>query len=172
MKQYLLAAALALAWSAQSLAAQAPLIHGKRTATITVAGSVSSTCTLSTTPFTFTIGVGYIHSPGNKILKQNALSVRCSKGTSAQIGMNYGLYGSAAGSQFGNWSMKDGSGDYLGYDLCHDNACAAKWGPSGFNYVSVNDKGASVPVWTRIITGQSHAKQGSYSDSITVTISF
>ena len=144
----------------------------KKTSTLTIKGSVPATCSLTTSPFTFNIGIGYIHSPGNAIVKQTSLGVKCTRGASTQITMNTGLYGSAAGSQFGTRSMKDGTGDYLGYELCHDNACSSIWSSTGFNYVSPGDSGSSLPVWTRIKTGQPQAKQGNYSDSVTVTISF
>jgi spore coat protein U-like protein len=68
--------------------------------------------------------------------------------------------------------MKDASGDYLGYELCHDNACSSVWTAQGYNYVSPGDSGSQLPVWTRIKTGQPQARLGSYSDSVTVTISF
>lgn len=145
--------------------------HGQKTSVLTVRGSVATTCTLSTSPFSFSIGVGYIHAPNNVIVKQNSLSVKCTKGAATQISMNSGLYGSAAGSQFGSRSMKDAGGDYLGYELCHDSSCSSVW-RTGFGYVSPSDAGSSLPIFTRIKTGQSQAKQGSYSDSVTVTINF
>lgn len=172
MRYATLTAFLILVLTRQTFASTTPAVHAQRTATVSVRGSVATTCTLTTAPFSFTIGIGYIHAPGNTILKQTALGVKCTKGAQAQIGMNYGLYGNAAGSQFGRRSMKDSAGDLLGYELCHDNACATVWQPSGFQYVSPNDKGSSLPVWTRITSGQSKAKQGSYSDAVTVTISF
>jgi spore coat protein U-like protein len=155
----------------QANAAQTTTAVHKKTASVNVVGSVATTCTLTTPSFQFNIGIAAIHAPGSAILKQGMLGVRCTKGASAQIGVNNGLNGSAAGAQYGTRSMKDSGGDYLGYDLCHDNACAAKW-TSSYTYLSPNDKGTSLPVWTRITTGQTHAKLGSYSDSVTVTISF
>lgn len=174
MRRVLLIASIVLACGAPAAAATTPqtVIHAKRTSTVTVVGSVGSTCTLTTTAFSVTMGVGYIHSPGNTVLQQGTLSVKCTKGAHAQIGMNAGLYGSAAGTQFGSRSMRDAYGDYLGYELCHDSACSSVWSASGYNYVSPGDKGTTLPVWTRITTGQSKAKQGSYSDAVTVTISF
>lgn len=145
--------------------------HSK-TATLTVHAPVTAVCSLATTSFTFTIGIGYIHSPGNTILRENLLNVACTKGASTQISMNTGLYGNAAGAKFGSRSMKDPYGDFLGYDLCHDSACAAVWKPSGYTYVSPGANGSSLPVWTRIITGQPQVKQGNYSDAVTVTINF
>ncbi|MGZ3498046.1 MAG: Csu type fimbrial protein [Vulcanimicrobiaceae bacterium] len=143
-----------------------------RLAAARINGAVATDCSLSTLPISFTIGIGYIHAPGNKVLAQSSLAVRCSKGASVLIGMNAGLYGSAAGSRFGTRSMKSTDGSYLGYDLCHDSACASVWTPAGFSYTSPSDQGSSLPVWARIVTGQPQAKQGAYSDSVTVTVSF
>ncbi len=172
MKAIFLIAGMSVIAAAPALAMTAPAAHAKRTSTLTIKGSVSTACSLTTSSFTFTIGIGYIHAPGNAILKQNMLAVRCTKGASTKIAMNTGLYGSAAGVKFGSRSMKDSSGDVMGYELCHDNACSAIWTPQGYNYVSPGDRGSALPVWTRILTGQPHVNQGSYSDSVTVTINF
>lgn len=172
MRHATLIAFLIIASGAQAAAATTVTAHGKHTVAVSVKGSVATTCTLTTASFDFSIGIGYIHAPRNAIIKQASLSVKCTKGAQAQIGMDYGLHAGAAGSQFGSRSMRDSSGDFLGYELCHDNACSAVWKPTGFNYVSASDKGSSVPVWTRITTGQPQAKQGSYNDAVTVTISF
>lgn len=163
----LLAAALGL-MPGVSIAAN----HAK-TQTLSVRGSVSQDCTLSTNPMTFpSIGVGYIHPSGKAVLVQSSLDVRCTKGSVVSIAMNNGLYGSAAGAQFGSRSMKASPGaDYLGYDLCHDSACARIWSPAGYIYTSPTDTGSTLAVWGRILTGQKSG-QGSYADVVTVTVSF
>lgn len=169
MKRTLLLAAALIVMPGPSLAAG----HGK-TQTLIVRGAVSQDCTLSTNPMTFPhIGVGYLHPKGNKpVVQQSSLGVRCTKGSSVQIAMDTGLYGSKAGTQFGSRSMKSSPGNsYIGYDLCHDSACASVWTPSGYTYRSPTDVGSSLPVYGRIITGQ-QADAGSYSDTVTVTVSF
>lgn len=173
MRTLLFGAAL-LAWIAPGSGALANATHA-RNATVTVRGSVPASCSLATTPasgFVFTIGLGYIHGPGHAVLQQGSLTVKCTNGAHTQIGMNTGLNGAKAGAQYGSRSMSDGSGDYLGYELCHDGGCSSIWSASGYTYVSTSDAGASLPVWTRILSGQPHVKQGQYSDSVTVTISF
>jgi spore coat protein U-like protein len=172
MKRIALLAALLALTLTPAFGATTAVTHGKKTTTLTVKGSVSTTCLLTTSPFTFSIGIGYIHSPGNAVVKQNTLGVKCTKGATTQITMDTGLYGSAAGAQFGSRSMKSPNGDFMGYELCHDSACSAVWTPQGYNYISPSDTGSSIPVWTRIKTGQSQVKQGSHTDSVTVTISF
>lgn len=143
-----------------------------RSSSLTVKGSVLTNCTLATSAFTFTIGLGYIHGPKQTILKQGSLGIKCTKGANVQIKMNAGLYGSAAGSQFGTRSMRDSTGDYLGYELCHDSGCSNIWNATGYSYVSPSDAGSSLPVWARILTSQPQVKQGNYSDSVTVTVNF
>lgn len=153
-------------------AGMAPAALHSRTATAVINGSVSTNCSLTTQPITFTIGVGYIHGPKPTIYQQSSLGVRCTKGAHVTIGMNGGLYGSAAGKQFGSRSMKSIDGSYLGYELCHDSGCSTVWTASGYSYVSPSDAGSTLPVWARILTSQSQVKQGSYSDSVTVTVNF
>jgi len=146
--------------------------HSK-TQTLTVRGSVSQNCSLTTSPLAFpSMGIGYVHQPGKTVAMQSSLGMRCTKGASVQISMDTGLYGGKAGPQFGSRSMKSSNGkSYLAYDLCHDSACASVWTPQGYTYVSPSDAGSSLPVWGRIKTGQ-QADLGSYSDSVTVTVSF
>lgn len=146
--------------------------HSK-TQTLNVRGSVSQDCTLSMNPMAFpSVGVGYIHPAGRNVLVQSSLSVHCTKGSVVSIAMDSGLYGTAAGAQFGSRSMKSSPGtDYLGYDLCHDSGCASIWSPAGYIYKSPSDAGSTLPVWGRILTGQKSG-QGSYSDVVTVTVSF
>ncbi|HET7813890.1 MAG TPA: spore coat U domain-containing protein [Candidatus Baltobacteraceae bacterium] len=136
-------------------------------------GSVLQNCLVSVGSVTFpNAGIGYIHNSGNVVLTQSSLGMRCTKGAVAQISMNTGLYGSKAGTQFGSRSMKSTQGkNYLGYDLCHDSACASVWSPAAYTYTSATDKGSSLPVWGRIKTGQ-QADSGTYADSVTVTVSF
>lgn len=145
----------------------------RKAQTLTVRGTVSQNCSLTTSPLSFpSIGIGYIHQPGKTISTQSSLGMRCTKGAAVQIAMDTGLYGTKAGVQFGSRSMKSSSSKtYLGYDLCHDSACASVWSPQGYTYVSPSDAGSSLPVWGRIKTGQ-QADLGSYSDSVTVTVSF
>lgn len=146
-----------------------------KSAALTVKGTVPASCSLATLPaggFTFTIGLGYIHGPGHVILRQGTLSVKCTNGAHTHIAMDAGLSGARAGTQYGSRSMADGNGNYLGYELCHDSGCSSIWNAAGYTYVSTSDAGSSLPVWTRIVSGQPHVQQGQYSDSVTVTISF
>lgn len=147
--------------------------HSK-TQALTVRGAVSQDCTLATNSMTFpNIGVGYLHSKNNPpVVQPSSLSVRCTKGASVQVAMDAGLYGSKAGAQFGSRSMKSSPGkSYIGYDLCHDSACASIWTPSGYTYHSTSDVGSTLPVYGRIPAGQQN-DAGSYGDTVTVTVSF
>jgi spore coat protein U-like protein len=138
------------------------------TATLTVKGSVTLKCTLSTSPISFSMTEGYLHSPGNTVVQQSALGVDCTKGASAKVVMNSGLYGSK--TSFGSWSMKSSPGkNYLGYNLCQNSSCATLWTQS-YSYMSPSDKGSSLPVYAEIKTGQSQVDAGSYSDSVVVTV--
>jgi len=171
MKRWIVSVCTMLVLAASTAMAGDATTHA-RTGTLTVKGSVLTNCSLATSPFTFTIGLGYIHGPKTTILKQGVLAIKCTKGASVQIKMNAGLYGSAAGLQFGTRSMRDTAGDYLGYELCHDSNCASIWNAQGYSYTSPSDTGSSLPVWARIFTAQPQVKQGNYTDSVTVTVNF
>lgn len=139
---------------------------------VPVKASVSAQCSVATSPIGFTLGIGYVQAPGHSTYRQSALTLHCTKGASVAVGLNRGLYGGSTAAQFGSRSMKlTASSSYLGYELCHDSACASVWNPSGYTYVSPTDAGSTVPVWARIITGQ-RVFLGSYSDSVTATLNF
>lgn len=166
-----LAALAAVAATSSSPTSAATHSH---TQTLTVRGSVTQNCSLTTHAVAFpNIGVGYLHPSGNKpVTVQSSLGMKCTKGAVVQISVNAGLYGSKAGTQFGSRSMKSSPGkSYLGYDLCHDSGCLTVWSPVNFTYTSPSDAGSSLPLWGRIVTGQT-IDAGSYSDSVTVTVSF
>jgi spore coat protein U-like protein len=63
--------------------------------------------------------------------------------------------------------------DYLRYDLYSDNARATIWGGTGAGYSGYTGTGTSgtVTVYGRVAASQ-NAPVGSYSDSVTVTITF
>jgi len=166
-------ASIALLVAAYASALPGAAATHSKTQTLTVRGAVTQNCSLTTAPLAFpSIGVGYIHQPGKTISVQSSLGMRCTKGAAVQIAMDAGLYGAKAGAQFGSRAMKSSSSKtYLSYDLCHDSACVSVWTPQGYTYVSPSDAGSSLPVWGRIKTGQ-QADLGSYSDSVTVTVSF
>ena len=148
--------------------------HSK-TQALTVRGSVTQNCLLSTNAVTFpNIGIGYLHNAGKTVYSApSSIGMRCTKGAAAQIFMNAGLYGSKAGSQYGARSMKSAMGkNYLGYDLCHDSACASTWSATAaYTYTSRSDSGSSLAVYGRIITGQ-QADASTYTDAVTVTVNF
>jgi spore coat protein U-like protein len=172
MKSTALAITIVLLTLSPALAGTAPAKHGSKSASLNVHATVATSCKFTTPAFSFSIGMASIHAPGSAIASQKSLNVQCTKGASTQISMDYGLNGSAAGSRFGNRSMSYG-GTFLGYDLCHDSSCSSVWTPGGYNYVSPGDAGSTLPVWTVIKTGQNQInKLGTYTDSVTVTISF
>ncbi|GEM_PF-2947212 len=158
------------------------------TARLTVDTSVTRACTLSVTPLTFpNISVADIAtsqvgtsaatsgpppSEPKIFFGKGSLEISCSKGSSVTVSMNAGLYGNAAGTQFGMRSMKSQlPSAYVGYDLCRDSDCSTFWTPQGYQYVSTSDDESALPIWGRIKAPQP-TPPGTYSDTITVTVSF
>jgi spore coat protein U-like protein len=144
---------------------------------VTIKAAVSTRCSVTTFPIAFTLGSGFVQSPGSSLVKHSSLALKCTKGANVAVGMNRGLYAGSTSATFGSRSMRltvtnsKGGWQYLGYDLFHDNACTTVWAPTGFTYVSPSDAGSSVDVYARVITGQ-QVVLGTYTDTITATLNF
>jgi spore coat protein U-like protein len=139
---------------------------GTATATLTVTATVAAECTVGGSTLAFG---GYSTLSGSPTDQSTTFSVACTTGTAATMGMDLG-----ANASGGARRMSNGSGGFLEYELYSDGARTAIWANSGGGLVAYNalSNGAqSQTVYGRIPAGQD-ANLGSYSDSVTITITF
>lgn len=106
----------------------------------------------------------------------SSISVNCTKGDVYTIALNYGANGGSASNRI----MTDGAGNNLNYNLFTDSGYTKVWnstcgagnncdggtgaGPGGANAQSYS-------VYGQIVAGQ-NVPAGSYSDTITLTVTF
>jgi spore coat protein U-like protein len=172
MRLRIVAAALATLVAGFASAPPLSAATQKQNTAVKINAAVSPECFVSTPAIAFNLGIGFVQAPGHSTSRQSALGVRCTKGAHVAVGLDRGLYAGSTDAQFGSRSMKlSTKANYMGYELCHDSACASVWSPSGYTYVSPADTGSSLPVWARVITGQ-RVFLGSYADSVTATLNF
>jgi spore coat protein U-like protein len=122
-------------------------------------------CTVGTQGLAFG---GYNPIPGTAVDSVGYVNVNCDSG------MPYTIKLSAGGGTFAARRMANGSYG-LQYNLFADAGRTTVWGDGvGGVLVSGSGTGTTVdhPVYGRIPGGQTGAYIGSYSDSITVTLSF
>lgn len=159
------AAAAVIAAAAFATAANA----GSTSANLTASATVSATCTLSTSPIAFgpvdTIG-------GSNVDASGGITVTCTNGAAwtAAAGV-----GSGTGATFASRKLKSGT-DLLNYSLYTDSARTNVWGDgtTGTATFSGTGMGSSqnVTVYGRIGAGQTTVPTGSYSDTVSVTVSY
>jgi spore coat protein U-like protein len=144
-----------------------PVRAADATATLTVTATVSAECTA--TGGTLAFGA-YSPLTAGAVDQTTTISVACTQGTSATVGLDLG--DNPTGS---TRRMADGGAtNFLEYELYSDTFTTV-WGNSGGGLVSLAAAPSTAPqaltVYGRIAGGQD-AAVASYTDAITVTVTF
>jgi spore coat protein U-like protein len=137
---------------------------------LTVTATVKATCAVSTAPITFS---DYDPIADSGRTNDAALTITCTKGKEATIGLsNGGNFDATAGRR-----MKDAGSNYIAYDLFKTSAAAPgdRFGSVGAERVGYTGVGkapdSTVRVYGVIAAGQD-AADGTYTDTIVVDITF
>jgi spore coat protein U-like protein len=143
-------------------------ISGTGITTVTAQFSVTATivkdCTVSATNLAFGNYTGALNS------STSTVSVTCTSTTTYTVGLSAGL---ATGATVTNRSMQNGSA-LLHYGLYSNSGHTTNWGnTSATNWVSGTGNGAAQPltVYGQIPAIQ-YVKPGSYTDTITVSVTY
>jgi len=140
------------------------------TSNLSVSASVSANCTITTAPVAFG---AYDPIGANATANLDAtgtVTVACTKGTSATIGLGLGQNPAASVRK-----MTDGATGLLTYELYKDTTRAAVWGNAGTDLL---DTGAAPSKAARNFTiyGRVPAAQdvaaGTFTDSVVATVNF
>ena len=164
---------LAAAVSGVAIAAaafSAPASAATATANLGVSATVTNNCTISTAALAFGSYDPVVAHASTNLDGTGTVTVACTKGVAPTVGL--GLGSNASG---GTRRMTDGSSNYLTYEMYSDAGRTTVWGDSGG---ALYAPGAAPSKTARNFTvyGRIPARQnafvGSYSDTITVTITF
>lgn len=136
------------------------------TTSMAVSAIVHDVCAVAATPVAF----GNYESGSSSVVNaRGQVNVSCTVGTAYTVGLSGGTSANTAQRELSN-----GANGSLDYNLYQDAAYSVVWGDSaGVNTVSGTYTTAQQPleVYGRISGGQA-AAAGSYSDTITVTITY
>lgn len=138
--------------------------------TFTVGATVADSCSVSASNLAF----GNIDPLLNSTTATDAtttISVTCANGTAYNVGLNAGT---ATGATVTARKMTSGT-NTLDYALYSDSGRTTNWGNTvGTDTVAGTGSGAaqSLTVYGRVPSGQVSAQTGSYSDTITVTVTY
>jgi spore coat protein U-like protein len=134
----------------------------------TVNGSVPNSCTLTPKPVP-NLAFGNVPGPITSNVDQTtSIGLVCSGRTAWQIGLNNGLYASGATRR-----MRNGAGQFVVYELYRNSTRTLRWGNTlGSDTLTGTGTGGaqSWPVYGRV--GAQAPSIGSYSDTITVTVTY
>lgn len=134
----------------------------------TVNGSVPDSCTLTPKPVP-NLAFGNVPGPITSNVDQTtSIGLVCSGRTAWQIGLDNGLYASGTTRR-----MRNGAGQFVVYELYRNSPRSLRWGNTlGTDTLAGTGTGAaeSLPVYGRV--GAQAPAIGSYSDTITVTVTY
>jgi spore coat protein U-like protein len=148
-----------------------PAFAGTQTTTLGVSATVGDDCTISATSVAFgTVNV----TSGSPATATGGLTVRCSAGTSWTATASAGS-GSGATATLRKMTLGVDPTKTLNYALYVDSGYVSVWG-DGSTGSGITGTGTGADdtrtVYARVPTGQASATRGSYSDSVTVTVTY
>jgi spore coat protein U-like protein len=135
------------------------------TTTMPVSTTVQANCTVSAAPLTFGT------YSGTQLSATSTISTTCTNTTAYNVGLSAGT---ATGATVTTRKMTGPSSSVLSYKLSSDSGNTINWGNTiGTNTVSRTGTGAvqSLTVYGQVSAGQ-YVAPGSYSDTITVTLTY
>jgi spore coat protein U-like protein len=148
-----------------------PVQAASATASLSVGATIVNNCTISTTPVTFSaydpIGAHASHNDDSGV---GTLTVTCTRGTAATIGLAPGA--NASGS---TRRMLNGTNNYLNYELYQDAGRNAIWGNTSGTALAPGAAPSKAPrtfsVYGRIFAGQD-LPAGNYADMVQASVNF
>lgn len=144
-------------------------VAANSTTTFEVSATVADHCDVSATNLAFG-SITPVTNTNNDIT--STVTVTCSNGTSYNVGLNTGL--NASGS---TRRMSDGGAtpNYLTYEMYSNSGRTSIWGNTvGTDTVAGTGNGTdqALTVYGRVPSGQQTVPTGSYTDTVTVTVTF
>jgi spore coat protein U-like protein len=161
----------ALAGLAALAALSAATLHAQTsTASMTVSATVAKNCTITTSPVNFGAYDPVAANSTNPLNGTGTLTVACTKGTVAKIGLNAG-----ANAQGALRRMTQSPTAYLNYEIYSDAAHTIVWGNTATDGLDVpaapNKNPRNFSAYGRVASAQD-ATVGSYTDTVVATVNF
>jgi spore coat protein U-like protein len=138
---------------------------GTTTTPIAVSATVATDCSVTANPLAFGSYSGAVNNVSTTI------AVTCTNTTPYTVGLGAG---SGSGATVTNRLMTISAGTQtLGYGLYQDSGHATNWGNSTGSWVSGTGAGSAqtLTIYGQIAAGQ-YPTPGSYTDSVTVTVTY
>jgi spore coat protein U domain-containing protein, fimbrial subunit CupE1/2/3/6 len=152
-----------------------PILHAtldaqSATASMTVSATVAKNCTITTTPVNFGAYDPVAANATTPLNGTGTLTVACTKGTVAKVGLNAG-----ANAQGALRRMSQSATAYLNYEIYSDAAHTIIWGNTASDGVDIPAAPSKVPrnftAYGQVASAQD-ATVGSYTDTVVATVNF
>jgi spore coat protein U-like protein len=160
------AAAGAIVVAAICAGADRTLTASTSTATLTVQAQVLGECSATNGTLDF---LTYDPLSSANADQSATFSVTCTKGTTTSIGLDLGSHASGSTRKMSNGT------DAIAYELYSDSGRSTVWGNSGLSLVNLaaapSNAARTVTIYGRA-AGSQNVGVGSYSDSVTITLTF
>ena len=161
--------ALLAAAATTCLGFSAPAYAQPATSSLSVSATVTSNCTVSTSPLDF----GDVNTlSGSNVDGTGGITVTCTNGTDWEAAAGVG---SGSGATLLSRRMTFGS-NLLSYSLYTDATRTSVWGDGTGTTSLITNTGTggaqNVTIYGRIGSGQSSAPAGGYADTVSVTITY
>jgi spore coat protein U-like protein len=146
-----------------------PAFAGTATSNLSVSATVANSCTISTSPASFTS-----YNPNSDGFALGTIQANCSTGSSATITLGQGANAAGVSTDASpSRRLSNSTGGFLNYNLYQDSNATLIWGNTSGTGVVINDTGTGVTksVYGKIPLGQ-NVPAGSYLDTVVATITF
>ena len=155
--------------------ASEPLFAATATSSFTVQASVAASCTISTAALNFGSYDPVVANATTPLDANGSVTVSCSKGAVTTIGLNQGANPATGSTALDPLRQMANGSERLRYDLYQTAAGTGVWGGIGTanvkSYTATSKAPVTFTIFGRIPENQDVAT-GSYSDTVTATISF
>ena len=155
----------------------APAFAGSVTGSLDATATVANSCSISSvTAIAFGTYDPAVANASSPLDAAGAINVLCTKGGAFQVQLDQGANADAASTCLAPVrQLKDANGDLIKYDIYSDTGRATAWACDVSNQVAQTSASASAPTnlatYGRIPPAQD-VPAGSYSDTVTITVSF
>lgn len=146
---------------------------GTDSKTFQVKITITESCKFATAAAT-DVNFGTVARSENPAAAAGHLTVDCTVGTPYKIGLNEGQNSSAATATADNRRMELG-GEYVPYGLYQDSTRSKLWGSEtdGLHLTGTGvGNGQDVPVYGMVPTSSTNVPAGTYTDTVTATLTF
>jgi spore coat protein U-like protein len=162
-------AILRLSMVSGAVLAATPALAETTSANLGVTATVTANCTVSTNPVAF----GNVNTlAGTNVDATGDVTVRCTNGTGWSAAANAG---SGTGATLATRRMTAGA-NTLDYALYTDAARTSIWGDGSASSATVTNTGTGAgqtfTIYGRVPSGQAAVRAGSYSDTVSVTVTY